>query len=201
MSELPEKPFEGLYDNPVGPQIRHSQSRGFSPLVGTSHLALPIKAMLDANLLKKTGPDKYETIAEIELTEEDDGVKFCCGIGVVIISGAWLPNQPLHPVVIDYAHLRAKNIQRENSEPSPPEIASISPTSGLFDGGTAVTITGLNFATPNAGTTLVYFADNLATNVIVVNDTTITCDTPQGNPGTVTVKVGNDNGTSNVFGA
>jgi len=176
--------------------VRHGQSRGFSPLVGSSHLILPIPQMLADGLLKKTGPDRYETIKEISLTQADDGTDFCCGIGVLIVSGAWLPGQLEHPVIIDFSALRAENVQRERNEPPPPEIVSISPTSGLYLGGTAVTITGLNFDTPNAGTTKVYFDANEATNVVVVNDTTITCDTPPGNPGTVLVTIQNDNGTS-----
>lgn len=200
MSELPTKPFEGLYDNPRGPDVPHGINHGFSPLVGTSHNYLPIPAMLEAGLIKKTGPVRYETIQEIDLNEDDDGVNFCCGIGVIIISGSWLESKPLHPVVIDYDYLRAKDIERENTEPPPPEITSVSPTSGLFTGGTSVTITGVNFDTPSAGTTRVYFDGNLATSIVVVNDTTITCDTPPGNPGPVDVVVQNDNGTSDPFG-
>lgn len=202
MSELPVKPFEGLYDNPKGPDVRHGEklSRGFVPLVGTSHNYLPLPQMLADGQVKKTGPDKYESLKEIVLTEEDDGVNFCCGKGVVIISKSWLPNKPLQPCFIDYDNLRAKDVQREDNEPPAPVITSISPTSGLFTGGTPVTITGENFDTPSAGTTRVYFDGNEATNVVVVNDTTITCETPGGNPGTVAVVVQNDNGTSDPFG-
>ncbi len=67
-------------------------------------------------------------------------------------------------------------------------VSSISPNSGPTAGGTAVTITGTNFA---AGAT-VTFAGKAATNVVVVSGTKITATTPAGSAGaaTVTVTVG-----------
>ena len=59
------------------------------------------------------------------------------------------------------------------------------PNSGSTAGGTAVTITGTNFA---AGAT-VTFGGAAATNVVVVNSTTITATTPAGSAGAVTVTV------------
>jgi len=64
-------------------------------------------------------------------------------------------------------------------------VSSVSPNSGLTAGGTAVTITGTNFA---AGAT-VKFGAAAATNVVVVNSTTITATTPAGSAGAVTVTV------------
>ncbi|MGB6686415.1 MAG: IPT/TIG domain-containing protein, partial [Terracidiphilus sp.] len=60
-------------------------------------------------------------------------------------------------------------------------------------GGTAVTITGTNFA---AGAT-VTFGGTAASNVVVVNSTTITATTPAGSAGavTVTVTVGGQSGS------
>ena len=75
----------------------------------------------------------------------------------------------------------------------PPTVTSISPTSGLTAGGTAVTITGTNFAT---GAT-VTFGATAATNVVVVSATQITATTPAGSAGavTVTVTVGGQSGS------
>ncbi len=67
----------------------------------------------------------------------------------------------------------------------PPTVSNVSPNSGSTLGGTAVTITGTNFA---AGTT-VAFGGAAATNVVVVNGTTITATTPPGSAGGVTVTV------------
>ena len=67
----------------------------------------------------------------------------------------------------------------------PPTVSSVSPSSGSTVGGTAVTITGTNFA---AGAT-VTFGSAAATNVVVVNSTTITATTPAGSTGAVTVTV------------
>ncbi|MFY9908302.1 MAG: IPT/TIG domain-containing protein, partial [Candidatus Sulfotelmatobacter sp.] len=70
---------------------------------------------------------------------------------------------------------------------APPTVTSVSPSSGSTGGGTAVTITGTNFV---AGAT-VTFGSTAATNVVVVNSTTITATTPAGGAGAVTVTVTN----------
>ena len=58
---------------------------------------------------------------------------------------------------------------------------------GTPTGGTAITITGTNFA---AGATVeILETRRQATNVVVVNSTTITATTPTGNAGAVTVTV------------
>ncbi len=75
---------------------------------------------------------------------------------------------------------------------APPVVSSVSPNNGPATGGTAVTITGTNFA---SGAT-VTFGGAAATNVVVANSTTITATTPAGNAGAVTVTVTNSNGLS-----
>jgi len=74
-----------------------------------------------------------------------------------------------------------------------PTVSSVAPTSGSTAGGTAVTISGTNFA---AGAT-VTLGGTAATNVVVVNGTTITATTPAGSAGavTVTVTVGGQSGS------
>jgi hypothetical protein len=71
------------------------------------------------------------------------------------------------------------------TSPTAPTVTSVSPNSGPATGGTAVTITGTNFV---AGAT-VTFGSAAATNVVVVNGTTITATTPANAKGTVTVTV------------
>ena len=66
-----------------------------------------------------------------------------------------------------------------------PAVSNVSPNNGPTAGGTAVTITGTNFA---AGAT-VTFGANAATNVVVVSGTQITATTPAGSAGAVTVAV------------
>lgn len=76
-------------------------------------------------------------------------------------------------------------------------FASVSPTSGGVAGGTAATITGTNFKT---GAT-VRFNGVLATSVVVVNSTTITCVTPANSAAAVNVLVTNPGtGGSTVTG-
>ena len=73
-----------------------------------------------------------------------------------------------------------------------PTVSSVSPNTGSTAGGTAVTITGTNFAT---GAT-VTFGISPATNVVVASATKITATTPAGTVGAVTVTVTNVGGQS-----
>jgi len=68
-----------------------------------------------------------------------------------------------------------------------PLMGNVNPSTGSVTGGTSVTITGANFA---AGATLT-FDGAAATNVVVVNGTTITASTPAHVTGAVTVTVMN----------
>jgi hypothetical protein len=68
---------------------------------------------------------------------------------------------------------------------APPTVTSVSPNNGPVAGGTAVTITGTNFA---AGAT-VTFGSNAASNVVVVSSTQITATTPAHAAGAATVTV------------
>ena len=80
---------------------------------------------------------------------------------------------------------------------APPTVSSVSPNNGPTAGGTAVTITGANFA---SGAT-VTFGGAPATNLVVVNSTTITATTPAGGAGAVTVTVTNPGGQSGSLGS
>src|SRR5208283_5845079 len=71
-------------------------------------------------------------------------------------------------------------------------VTSVSPSSGATGGGTAVTITGTNFV---SGAT-VTFGSAAATNVAVLNATTITATAPAGSAGAATVMVTNPGGQS-----
>ena len=72
----------------------------------------------------------------------------------------------------------------------PPVITKIDPTEGSEEGGTEITITGTGF---QAGAT-VMFADEPATDINILSDTTITADTPAGEPGVADVTVVNTDG-------
>jgi hypothetical protein len=67
----------------------------------------------------------------------------------------------------------------------PPSLASVSPKSGSEAGGDTVTLTGSNFAEGIQ----VRFGGRLAMNVVVSSKTTLTCKTPPGTPGLVSVEV------------
>jgi hypothetical protein len=73
-----------------------------------------------------------------------------------------------------------------------PRISSLSPSSGSADGGTAVTIVGVNFA----GATAVQFG-GAAASFTVISATSITAYSPSaGDPVTVDVTVSSSYGTS-----
>ncbi len=73
-------------------------------------------------------------------------------------------------------------------------VTNVSPSSGPIAGGTAVTITGTDFL---SGAT-VSFGGNAATSVVVVSSTEITCVTPAGSAGYVTVSVTDSDGTGSL---
>jgi hypothetical protein len=73
-----------------------------------------------------------------------------------------------------------------------PTVSSVAPNTGSIGGGTAVTITGTNFA---AGAT-VTFGTTAATGVVVASATKITATTPASVLGAVTVTVTNPGGQS-----
>jgi IPT/TIG domain len=77
---------------------------------------------------------------------------------------------------------------------APPSLTSVSPSSATTAGGTPVVITGTRLT----GATFILFQANMATNMVVVNDTTINCTTPAGSAGPVQVTMSNPNGNANL---
>ena len=77
-----------------------------------------------------------------------------------------------------------------------PEIDSIDPGEGGVAGGTTCTITGSNF-TSSRGTE-VRFDGTLASNIVVVNPTTITCNSPAHAAGAVDVQVSTSSGSDTL---
>jgi hypothetical protein len=77
-----------------------------------------------------------------------------------------------------------------------PVVLSVTPASGAIVGGTAVTLTGVNFT----GATSVLFGGLACTSLVVVNSSTITCVTPAHVSGTVDVIVTTPAGSSTGVG-
>ena len=137
----------------------------------------------------------------------DDDAPTPIASGVAPFNGVFRPDQPLSTLngaaitgawklfVVDNAPVDIGSIQHwslavQSSVPActvfpPPTVISINPTSGDKAGGAAVTIKGTNFG----GATSVMFDNQPATNVTVVDSTTITTVTPAHAPGAVSVKV------------
>jgi hypothetical protein len=81
----------------------------------------------------------------------------------------------------------------------PITVDSVSPNSGTYIGGTAITITGTNFTN---GTITVQIGGVNCTSIVYVNATTITAVTPAGSPGAENLYVdidGNNDTLSNGF--
>ena len=79
-------------------------------------------------------------------------------------------------------------------------VTSVSPNSGPIEGGTEITITGSGFV--NTGNDIkVNIGGASATNIVVVNSTTITADTPVGSLGLsdISVEVNNDGSPVGAF--
>jgi hypothetical protein len=92
----------------------------------------------------------------------------------------------------DNAKVAAVQIMAGSNLPPAPTVSSISPASGTASGGTAVTITGTNFA---SGAT-VAFGGVAAGGVTVVSPTSITATTPAHTTGAADVVVTNNDGQS-----
>jgi hypothetical protein len=76
-----------------------------------------------------------------------------------------------------------------------PLVDAVRPNRARFDAGpTSVTVTGAYFM--SAGSPAVTVGGVAATNVVVVDDTTLTCTIPQGDPGAKDVDVTTANGTT-----
>jgi len=81
----------------------------------------------------------------------------------------------------------------------PPAVSTIAPTAGFQTGGTLVTITGSGFA---AGVDSVVIGGAPTTNLVIVNDTTLTCTTgANGSSGASDVVVTGPGGAGSLAGA
>ena len=83
-----------------------------------------------------------------------------------------------------------------------PTLTTLTPATGRAGGGTNVTVTGSGFQADGAGVPTVRFGSTPATSVVVLSDTTLTCVTPAGTPGSsVDVRLANANGSATLTSA
>jgi hypothetical protein len=88
-------------------------------------------------------------------------------------------------------------IQLPRTLAPPPTISEVIPSSGPSVGGTQVTLRGSDFSTDRR--TQVTFGGVPATNVVIVNSSTITATTPAGPAGAVDVTAVNNDGLSSTL--
>ena len=79
-----------------------------------------------------------------------------------------------------------------------PVLSSLSPVRGPSTGGTTVTLTGTGFLADSASSNSVLFDGVPASAVFTTSDTQITCSTPPGSIGNVSVVVTNQNGSTTL---
>src|SRR5262245_7096765 len=94
---------------------------------------------------------------------------------------------------------RQPGVSRQAVDTSP-RVTSITPNSDRIAGGASVTISGYNFVADTDGTPpTVLLGPTPATNVVVVDQNTITADAPANDAGIVDVTVTNAHGQSGVL--
>jgi hypothetical protein len=136
-----------------------------------------------------------QTSASFNFTDTQAGVSFLCQLDSGAFSACSSPASYPGPLTTGNHTFAVKAQDAAGNQSSPasfswtiglaPGVSSVSPNNGLTTGGTGVTITGANFG---AGAT-VTFGGTAATNVVVVNSTSITATTPAHAAGAVTVTV------------
>ncbi|MHC5010799.1 MAG: IPT/TIG domain-containing protein, partial [Planctomycetota bacterium] len=79
-------------------------------------------------------------------------------------------------------------------------LTAVAPLVGPASGGTPLTLTGSGFTNDGAGPNSVTIGPNPATTIVTVSDTQITCVSPAGPPGGVSVTVTNSTGSATLAG-
>ena len=82
----------------------------------------------------------------------------------------------------------------------PPTVTNVTPAVGTALGGTDVIVKGTGFEANSPGPAAVSIGGAACTDIVVVNDTTITCKTPVGTPGPANVQINNLNGSGQLPG-
>ncbi len=158
----------------------------------------PLPAPTISSVAPATGPTSGGTLLTIS------GANFTAGATVTVAgtaaSGVTVVNSttitattPAHAagaatVVVTNPDAQSGNLPNAFTYVAPaPTVTSVAPASGPIAGGTAITITGTNFAAGAAVT----LGGAAATGVTVVTSTTITATTPAHAAGAVTVTVTN----------
>jgi hypothetical protein len=138
-----------------------------------------------ANLVQSTTAGPGAGFTSRLLTQPDGDIAEDRMVTATGSYSATAPITPANPWIMQLVAFRTPS-----GGGTAPTVSSVSPNSGSTAGGTAVTITGTNFAT---GAT-VTFGGTAATNIVVASSTSITATTPPGSPGAVTVSVSGQSG-------
>ncbi len=127
------------------------------------------------------------------------GGNSCTGVSVVSPTQATCTTEShvagAVDVIFTNADLQTVTLTNGFTYQGPPVVSSVSPTSGPLAGGTALTITGSNFLAAATATV----GGAACASLVVVNATTITCNSPAHAAGNVDVVVTNSDNQSGTL--
>ncbi len=184
--------FTGAFDDEVGEEPASLTVELNGPTAGTGYSQLNVNGAVTleaCSLSASLGfiPENGEPFTIIKSTAPIEGTFTGLPEGASLTIGDT-------PFTISYRGGDGNDVVLTAGTPAvaaPPTVTGLSPSSGPAAGGTSVTITGTGFT----GATAVDFGTTAATDVVVVNDTTITADSPAGS-GVADVTVTTPVGTS-----
>lgn len=169
---------------------------------------LPLISIAVTSIAPVSGPTKGGTAVTIKGARFTSGGLFGVKIGGRSATGVVRINSTTITAISPSGTAGAKNVVVTNNDGqsviragaftyiAPPVISAVAPASGPAAGGTAVTITGARFV--SGGLFGVKIGGNAAINVVRINSTTITANTPAGTAGARNVVVTNKDGQSAI---
>lgn len=169
-----------------------------------------------APVLTSASPDTGKPSGGVEIILQGRGfTEFEAGPNTVMFEGIPATNvvtesdvriSCMNPAGLGPATVTVTNLNGVASLPAgfryfpPPTLSSVSPAEGTPLGGTPIVLTGSGFTNNSPGAPSVTIGLQSGVNIMVVDDTTITCDTPPGPSGAVPVTVLNGNGSATIPG-
>ncbi|MCL5289261.1 MAG: IPT/TIG domain-containing protein [Acidobacteria bacterium] len=186
-------------------RVTNPDGQSGTRLASFTYLAAPAPTLIQ--VLPNSGPSSGGTVVMLSGSNYQTGATVLFGgaaaTSVTLISPVQLqvttPSVPAGIVDVQVINPDSQSVTLTGgftfTQGPAPTIASVSPGAGPSSGGTAVTVTGTNFA-PGA---VVQFGSVAATNIVVVSATQITVTTPPHAAGVTDLVVRNPDNQSATF--